>query len=77
MEVIEFLFRKAGFLKVVAEVIASDLRRSTACLLPGKVVQLPPLVSWKEFHSMQDHCSTDNRVVLVSAKRAEDTGSCG
>ena len=42
VEVFKRIVCKAGFLKEVAETIASDLRRSA-----GKVVKIPPLVSWK------------------------------
>ena len=36
-------------------------------LLPGKVVQIPPLASWKEYCSMQGHCSADCRNLFASS----------
>ena len=39
--------------------------------LTGKVVQIPPLVSWMEYFSMQGHCSAHSSVPLVSARVVE------
>ena len=36
--------------------------------LSGKVVKIPPLVSWKECCSMQDHCTTDSSVLYLCKK---------
>ena len=36
--------------------------------LPGKVVQIPLLVLWKEYRSIWGHCSADSRAFSVSAK---------
>ena len=37
--------------------------------LPGKVAQIPPLVAWKEYISMQDHCSADSRFIFLNLWR--------
>ena len=60
---------------MVAEVVASDLRRSRSCLYQG-MVEIPPLVLWKDYLSMQGHCSADSRVPFVSAEGEEAIGSC-
>ena len=44
LEVTKRLFCLAGFSKEVAEVVATDLRRFTECLLSGEVVLMPSVV---------------------------------
>ena len=53
-ESVKWFYQKAGFSKQDADASSSDLRKSMTCL-PGKVVQIPSLVSSKENCSLQDH----------------------
>ena len=69
MEVIKWLV----FCKEVAEVITTDLRKSTA-YLSGNMVSILPLVSWTEYWSMHGHCTTDSSNICVSAWRVKIVG---
>ena len=42
-----------------------------SCIVPGKVVEIPPLVSWMGYLSMLGHCPADNGIFPVSAGEAK------
>ena len=44
LEVIKQLVQKAGFSKMVAEVVALDLEESTACLYPGTSIGVADVI---------------------------------
>ena len=54
MEVIQRLVHKAGFSREVAEVFATAVGRLKVTPL-GKIFNMPPLVSWKEYLSILVH----------------------
>ena len=56
LEVVKQLMRKAGFLKEIAEVVALNLRKSTACLYHEK---------WFRFHHW---CHGRNKVIFLHAR---------
>ena len=70
-EDIKQLIRKVGLSNEVVKAASSDLRRSTACLCQGEVVQIPPFMSWKEYCFVEGHSTSLGRNLCVSAKEAE------
>ena len=59
IEVIKFLVRETDFVRCCGGLCYGPPRFHSS-FVPWEIVEVPPLVSWMEFHSMPGHCFTDS-----------------
>ena len=59
LEAPQHLVHNTGFCRQVVEVVVTNAKKYTVPLL-GEVVKIPPLALWKEYFSMQGHCTTES-----------------